>query len=153
MKKIDWSRLVPLGIDGRKVKNGMMLALGLSAVFSLRFIADYSFASNNLYAMGGTDRVLMPGAQMIWFSDLLNGVFFLFGLTALCMPIVALIFYLYHYQGSKSIYTMRRLPNKKELLRRCLFLPVCCAAACLLLSVLLLLLYYETYMVVFLKYL
>ena len=42
-----------------------------------------------------------------------------------CVELVFTVvyFYFYHYQDSRSIYTMKRLPDRWELWRRCLTLP------------------------------
>ena len=148
MKKIDWSLLVPLGLEGRKIKNRLLLALGISVGWSLRAFFRVSTAVWDLYIWDGAERVLRTDVQMPWFSELAEGAFVAFLLTALCMAPLALMFYLYHYQGSKSIYTMLRLPNRRELRRRCLAMPILCAAACLVLSAVLLLLYYKYYLLV-----
>ena len=54
--------------------------------------------------------------------------------------------YLYHYQGSRSIYLMRRLPDRWELLRRCIALPLCGALAALLTGLLITLLWAGIYL-------
>ncbi|MFR8267820.1 MAG: hypothetical protein ACLVC5_09315, partial [Clostridia bacterium] len=56
--------------------------------------------------------------------------------------------YGYHFRGSKSIYTMRRLPSKHPLARRCLTVPVLGAAAAALSALLLICLYYLLYIAV-----
>ena len=53
--------------------------------------------------------------------------------------------FFYFFKGSKSIYTMRRLPNRWDLPRRTLVLPLVCAALTMLLALALLLLYYLIY--------
>jgi len=59
-----------------------------------------------------------------------------------------IVHYQYHHRVSKSIYTMKRLPNRWELHRRCWSLPLCCFAAVLLTGFLLLLVYYAVYLLV-----
>ena len=58
------------------------------------------------------------------FSELMNGVFLGMGIVALGYVLFSVIMYLYHYQGCRSIYTMKRLPDRWQLWRRCLTLPV-----------------------------
>ena len=48
-------------------------------------------------------------------------------------PVQAVQNYQSHYRGSRSIYLMRRLPDRWELHRRCLILPLLELAATLLL--------------------
>ena len=54
--------------------------------------------------------------------------------------------YIYHYQESKSIYTMRRLPSRWELHRRCLTLPVVAIVVYLIMAFAILLILYTAYM-------
>jgi len=91
MKKIDWNSLVPLGMDGKTIRNRMLTVLSISAVWSLQFIWKCGMEVNGLYYINWTERVLQPGAQMRWFSELVDGAFVLFGLTALSMLIIAVI--------------------------------------------------------------
>ena len=60
---------------------------------------------------------------------------FPFLVLALCQPAVALIHYLYHYQGGRSIYRMRTLPQRGELGRRCLAAPAAALGRCVLAAV------------------
>ena len=55
--------------------------------------------------------------------------------------------YNYHYQGSKSIYMMKRLPKKSELWRRCLVLPVTLALTSEAAAMILRLLFFAYYMI------
>lgn len=146
MKRIDWQQYVPLGIDGKRSRNYLLLALTAGAAASLRFLSRYHNAKKNLYEWTGRKWVLIDDAVMPYFSQLLHGSFW--GLTAVaaCMPVIVLLFYLYHYQGSRSIYTMRRLPNRRELWRRCLTLPVLTIFACLVLAAVLTALYLGIYL-------
>ena len=68
-----------------------------------------------------------------------------FGFVALCMLPLAAWHYCYHYQDSRSIYLMRRLPNRRELWRRCLGLPLLGVAACGVLSAAHVLVFYAIY--------
>ena len=53
--------------------------------------------------------------------------------------------YSYHFKGSKSIYLMRRLPDRWELHRRCLTLPIAMAVFFLLMGFVMLLLFFWAY--------
>ena len=50
-------------------------------------------------------------------------------LAALAMVALAAWHYGLHFRDSKSIYTMRRLPQRWELAKRCLTVPALAAAA------------------------
>lgn len=70
-----------------------------------------------------------------------------FWIVALCLVLLPLFHYLWHWQGSKSIYLMRRLPGRSELWRRCLAGPAVLLTLTLLaaaLALLLCILLYQT---------
>lgn len=146
MKKIDWNRLVPLGIDGAIVRDRMALGLGAAGLFSLSFLGRFSRAVNDLYRYRGADRFLIEGAKIVPFPELVEGVFWAFGIMMLTMIAVAVGFYTYHSQGSKSLYTMKRLPKRRELWRRVLAMPLLGIAACMVSVLLLTGLYYVLYL-------
>jgi uncharacterized membrane protein YqhA len=70
-----------------------------------------------------------------------------FLILALCMLALIVYHYAYHYQGSKSIYLMKRLPNRWEMHRRCITLPLLAALICLIAAIAFLLIYFGIYMV------
>lgn len=146
MRRLDWNRYVPLGINGRKVRNGLLLVLGFGMLVSFGFLSRLFDARDELYEWVGRTRVLRPGAVMPDYPTLLRGTFWGLGAAAAGMIVLAAAFYACHYQGGRSIYTMRRLPKRWELWRRCLTLPVLTALACLILAVGLTLLYFEIYL-------
>jgi amino acid transporter len=80
------------------------------------------------------------------FYAILGGALYGFLILALCMPALILYHYAYHYQGSKNIYLMRRLPNRWELHKRCVTLPLLAALICLLSVLVLLCIYLGIYM-------
>lgn len=111
------------------------------------FISSYSNARSNLYWINGTTRTLKADVMMADLPEVLEGTCMEFFLVlALCTALFAAFHYTYHRQGSKSIYLMRRLPNRRELHRRCLTLPLAGLALCALSALLLLLLFYAVYM-------
>lgn len=128
--KLDWNRCVPLGMEGKKVRNWFTLALGVGMGYSVRFLFRLMNARSELYVWQGGRRVLPAGAALPPFVELLEGSFLLLAVAAACMPLAALGLYGYHYLEGRSIYTMRRLPNRWELWRRCLTLPAWTALAC-----------------------
>ena len=68
---------------------------------------------------------------------------------ALLLPLVFLLWhYTYHYQGSRSVYLMRRLPDPREFRRRCLTLPLAALACFILLAAATVLLYFGLYCLV-----
>ena len=63
------------------------------------------------------------------------------------MPAAALGLYLSHYQGGRSIYTMRRLPHRGELWRRCLAVPAATALTALAAAAVLTAVYFGIYLI------
>jgi len=145
MKKLNWDRYVPLGMDGKSVCNKMALGLGAVVGFSLSFLYRYGEARNDLFRYHVTKRYLIEGAKIVPFRELRLGVFWAFPVMLLALVFVAVGFYTYHSQDSRSIYTMKRLPNRRELWRRVLTLPVCAAIICGLTVLMLLGIYYAIY--------
>ena len=121
---VKWNDHVPLGMDGQKRKEQMTWLLICGIVYSLVFVLRYSSARSGLWGYQNGKHQRIPGRMMLEFGELMDGVFLPMAIIAVGFVIVAALFYLYHYQGCRSIYTMRRLPNKRELWRRCLTLPV-----------------------------
>lgn len=139
--------LCPVGLDPMRELLWFFIGVGASTLYSLKFIFSLlSIRSNLLYSL---ERLPAGDAAMLTmpcFSALMNGATIGFLLVALCMPALALVHYLYHYQGSRSIYLMRRLPQRWELARRCLALPVLGAATALLCGLVITLLWMGLYL-------
>lgn len=138
-------RMLPLGLDPMQEVRWVARGLLLSAVVSLRFLFAYTGAYRALFRTVGRRRVLIPGAVMPPFGQLVGWSFAGFLLLAAAMAVLAVWHWLYHYQDSRSIYLMRRLRNRRELWRRCLAMPALGAAASLLAAGLLLLMDYGIY--------
>lgn len=148
MKRIDWDRFSPLGIAGKTVWKGLCFALGCGIGAALIvFWSRFSNAYGELFEYT-EDRipVLRSGTQMLPFAVLMDGALTLLWIVMGCMPVVALALYLVHYQDGRSIYTMRRLPRRWELWRRCITLPVWMAVLCAAAAGLVTLLCYGAYL-------
>ena len=149
-KKLDLTPYAPVGFDAErewKVFWGSLTAAGL---FSCFYLYAYWDAWDHLFSkhgfQGSVTRTLREGAIMPDFVELLDKYLWGFVVVALCMAAYGVYHYLYHYQGSKSIYLMRRLPDRWELHRRCLTLPVAGIVISMLCMVVCLLLFYWVYM-------
>ena len=121
---INWNRYVPLGMDGVKRKNQMATMLGVGIGGSLIFPIKYSSAFASLFGYVNGKYQRITHRRMLPFEELLPGTFTIMAIAAFGFVIAAVMFYLYHYQGCRSIYTMKRLPDQWELWRRCLMLPI-----------------------------
>ena len=109
------------------------LLTGGSLLRSLLVLPEYYNAYTNLFRETLTgERVLREGAMMPAFSVLANGVLAGFTFTAAVMLVFLCRNLLTFYQGSRSIYLMRRLPDAWELPRRTAQLPLCGATMAVL---------------------
>ena len=146
MKKVDWDRYVPLGMDGKTVRNRMAAGLGVASGYSLMFVVRYCNAYRNLYQVVGGKRHWLEDAVMAEFGRLLDGTMAGLAVLALLTAAVVAVFYASHYQEGRSIYAMKRLSSPWELWRRCLTMPVCTAIASGLAALALTGIYYAIYM-------
>jgi hypothetical protein len=124
---------------------GAFLWAALSSGVS--FSNAYVYARGTLYIQRGTDSILDVSRVMPDFLDILGDKLLsplLFG--ALILVGTTVIHYAYFHSGGKSIYLMRRLPNKAELHRRSLLIPLLSALIFVLLAFVLFLVYYAVYM-------
>ena len=128
MKNESW---FPLGIPWKQERfllwTGLLLSAGAGLVL---FLCQYLPARRALYGYNGTMgpdgamvRVLLPGTLVPPFPSLLYGPLLCFLALALSRAGVAVYHFLCHYQGGRSIYRMRLLPQFGELWRRCLSAP------------------------------
>lgn len=133
--KADLNRLVPLGLDGRRefvtvlcVPAAAFIAAALCCAAVYLSAYDDMFISLNGVRLPAPDAVFPSCAAMAVRSLPFFGAAALFMLYKLARYVSC------HYQGGRSIYTMRRLPQRSELPVRCLCLPLGGCAACALLS-------------------
>lgn len=118
------TRWIPLGLDPKVQRGWIGKGLLLGAAGNLRFSLAYAAARRALYQRTPAGPRLLPDAVMEPFSTLLQwGLYGCFAAAA-AMAALALYYWRWHYRGSRSIYLMRRLPDRWELWRRCLGLPL-----------------------------
>lgn len=148
MRNIDLSRYAPAGFDWKRELKWCCAGGAASLLYSLTFFNRFSSALRQLYDRNwrGEGKKLLEGAVMADFREVLGSSLTLFFALALCMLLVCVVHYAYHYRGSKSAYLMRRLPDRWDWHRRCLGIPVAAALLSLLAAFLLLLVYYWVYM-------
>lgn len=116
-----------------------------STIFSgMRFSIRFWSRRNSLTQWSGSEMSLQ---MMPDFSEVLLGTMAGFWIVICCMAALTVYNYYYHYNESKSIYLMRRLPNGGELHKRCLAFPVVVTLISLGLAFLLLCVYYKIYMI------
>ena len=143
--KLNIYRYAPLGINLSPERRFFVGGIVCSFAYSLQFLIRYGNSHSSLYTWVRNERVLLPNAVMEDFYILLGSSLLGFAIVALCSLAIIIYHYAYHWQGSKSIYLMKRLPNRLELHRRCLTLPLLAALMSLLVAAILLLAYYGIY--------
>ena len=136
----------PVNLEWQVFGLGEVLAFAVS----LRFVIRLDRAVQELYRFrrlpnGEVQKFLLPGARMPFFSDLLAGTMVGFVVLALCCIALPALHYAHYYTGSKSIYLMRRLPDRGLLHRQCWTLPLFLLGLCVLTAAVLVLLYYLLY--------
>ena len=124
---------------------------GISAAFgwSWSFLVKYLTVRSELFERTMLGLVIRDGAVMQDFWKLMReDMDSLDGFLVFYLVMLGLIVYhyLYYYQGSKSIYLMRRLPNRWEMHRRNMALPFMAIVLGFLAEILVVLLYYGIYM-------
>lgn len=139
-------KYAPLGIDLSKEMTIFALAMIAAFIYSLIYIGRYLTNRNQLYEIVGTKKVLIDGAKMPSFDILFDGSLLGFVLVGIVMVGLVVYHYYYHRMDSKSIYLMKRLPNKWELHKRCLSLPIVGIVISIITMVLLWAVYFGIYM-------
>ena len=141
-----FEKWVPVGISAARERWWLLSGIGIPLLMGVGFLLRYSNACQYLYRMVNGRRELIDGAKIPDFIELLRPMPAL-SLTGGALVMLGLLMYhwLYHYQGSRSIYLMRRLPRRFELTRRCLTVPLVEALVCLAVTLVLVLLFYWLY--------
>ncbi len=144
--KLTPERWAPPGFDLRFEKQFFFSGLAFSVLYSCLYLLRLGSRINDLYAWDANGvRILLPDASMPPFAGLLEDSLSWFAVLAAMAGVFAVWHYASHWHGSKSIYLMRRLPDRWELHRRCLVLPALEAALCALCAVALFWLYFGLY--------
>ena len=140
------ARYLPLGIDAKATFQRICVVFDIAFLFTLPALLCICAQYSNLFYKEGGKKIFYNGTMMPMFSEIVLPWFIPFGVILLGCIIAIVMFYLYHRQGSMSIYTMRRLPDHWDLHRRCLAVPMAVSALAVILTVLLLALYYAFYL-------
>ena len=146
MKNIDLARHLPCGFPAKTEQKALGGVLGAAIGLTVPLAVRISNAKGDLYTYRGSKKVLIEGMMMPDFIDLVEHAFLGFFIAMLLALAFAFYHYAFHYQGSKSIYLMRRLPNRFELHRRCWTVPVAAALIIAAAMVLTFLFYFAIYL-------
>ena len=138
-------RLTPPGYDA-SVELGWLALGGFLAVIG-SLIVFFSRLGDALRILKAQEEKYVPWYpdEMPYFAEILGGALWGFVILAVVALLLIPVHAGYWYQGSRSIYLMRRLPQRGELLRRTAGLPALIAAAALAAALALLLVYFAIY--------
>lgn len=89
--------------------------------------------------------VVKEGDTLPSFSWVMEGVMAPFVYLMIILLLLSVLHYLYYYHESKSIYVMKRLPNRMEIHRRSFALPLTMLVVCLVTVLLLTVIYFGIY--------
>ena len=141
-----FSKTVPVGIKAKPVWLLSFAGLSACVLFSV-----FVFCDDFFYELGRISTVNKSGIRVFSeyykmepFKDVSTG-FEIFKPYFVLLCLAAIFFYMQHYMGAKSVYTMRRLKNPCELYIRCLFVPCVFIISGIALIYLLNFLYIKTY--------
>ncbi len=139
-------KIIPVGFNLKSEIWIFASALAVGICRALLFFQVYLNEYNRLFEIEFDKRVLITGRKMSDLYEITDGVFDGFIIAIFIFVFLACYHYIYHGRDSKSIYTMKRLPNKYELHRRCLAAPLIGITLCIILSLTFLLIFYHYYM-------
>ncbi|MBO4628038.1 MAG: hypothetical protein J5645_08685 [Lachnospiraceae bacterium] len=111
----------------------------------LTFFVQYWSDHGELYDVHAGIRVLNPAKEMPPLSSLVSGRLVWFFVLLISSIMVIIIHYASFYRESRSIYLMKRIPNRAELHVRCLTVPLLAIAIGLIIAYVLFLLFVWCY--------
>lgn len=121
-------KLFPPGYDREKELRQLIVRFIIAVLNSFRFFIAYHAAYDDLFyydmlhynATGELEKTLIPGAVILPFKEIVGYSFIFFVVFALTLLAAAGQHYWYYLKGSKSIYLVRRLPERYYTLKTCL---------------------------------
>lgn len=118
----------------------------IAVCFSMCFFIRLDRAVTDLYYYDvSAVRCLRPDAVIDPFHRIAGGSWQAFWLPALSQAAIAVYHYCYYYRDTRSIYLMRRLPERGLVIRSCLAAPLLCLGTLALVIGVLWLLYLGCY--------
>ena len=136
---------LPPGMSPAEEQRFVKIGLVLSGLISFLDVIVYFTELSNLYQYRAGRRILDVTREMPDFAEIFQRFPIGFAILMLCMLGFVVYHYAYYYRGSKSIYLMKRLPDRMELHRRCLTLPAAGLLICGLTALLTVVLCYGIY--------
>lgn len=139
--KFKLEKYMPPGHSFRVQGTTWLLGVVFSLVYSFRFFDEYQIQHKKVLA---TNTVGDPGVFMKSFWEVLGSSLNAFYVVAFLMLLFVFWNLYSFYDGSKSIYLMKRI-SKKELYRRIFTLPLVTAVAAMGLAGIMMLIYWGIY--------
>lgn len=147
-KNLSWTpeALFPPGYEYEWERNGAVLLFGIGAALSLRFFGSLYRTVEALYEYTDRRRVLRADAVAVPFGQLVADHWALY--VPLLLFLIAMMgyHYIYFYRGTRSIYLMRRLPERGVVAKCCTAGPLFGLGVAAVSLALLYLLYYGIYL-------
>lgn len=137
MKKYDLTCLVPPGVNAKEEAQAVVLGLAASVIFSFGFLIRLNKVCRE-EAAGAAESIPV-------FPKLLGNSLAGFVVMIIAMALLCIVHWHMHYKDSKSIYLLKRLPDKLELLRRTAGLPIAGAALSIILALILFAVYFAVF--------
>lgn len=126
MRKRKITEFVPPGLNGAAELGWIIAGIAASALFSLVYV--YRYIRVYTEAAAEYEIAAKYGYEIIYyfpaFRQLLGGCLSGFIIMIVIMALLCLFHRYMHFNGSGSIYTLRRLPQKGELFKYTCGLPL-----------------------------
>lgn len=133
-------RYLPPGAELSQEIYGFLGMLGIIFLGNISFLGRYGEALGSLYTYQGHSRILIRGAKIAGFDSLMSHSLGGLRILVIYCILISIVHYMSFSRGSKSIYLMKRLPQRGEMTKRCVLLPLMEIAAGIVFCLLLLLL-------------
>ena len=147
-EKMKWlEKYAPLGIGVEKQVTAYLVGTGIATLYSMWYLVRYISARNELFEYIRGERQLIEGAIIRDFGMLTQNLFWGFLIIIVVTILSAVSFYFYHFDGSNMLYLMKRLPNRWELCKRCITLPIAGTGILIVWAEIVYLLYYAIYLI------
>ena len=112
-------KMLPPNVSAENVRGAAALGLTAGTIVSMiDFFTRYSRAREMLYSTENFQRFLIPYAKIRPYSQMIGATVIVFAVLAVLALASSVVMYASFYQGGRSIYLMRRLPDGRRTLRR-----------------------------------
>lgn len=138
---------IPPGAVAAFIPRYLIIGYIGSVIYSFTFWYRYFDKYWRLFIHDG-DLTVLSGEMMTGFGVLHDGSMLGFKFFAAWCTAFIIHYYTYYRQGSKSIYLMKRLPNRFEMHRRAITVPILMCVTFFIMSALTTLVYFGLYLLI-----